>query len=40
MKVNVNWQQLALMAAVSATLIYASNNRVPVFGYGVRRALG
>ena len=40
MKVNINYQQLGLMIAVSAIVVYASNRRVPVFGNGVRRAIG
>lgn len=40
MKINVNWQQVVVAGIVSATLIYATHNRVPLLGYGVRRALG
>lgn len=40
MKVNINWQQVALITVVSGAMIYASNHRVPIFGNGVRRAIG
>lgn len=40
MNIKVNYQQLGLMIAVAAVVVYASNRRVPVFGNGIRRAIG
>lgn len=40
MNIKVNYQQLGLMIAVSAVMIYASNRRVPIFENGIRRAIG